>query len=747
MSKVIIAEKPSVAKNIADAIQAKTRKDGYYEGADYLVTWAFGHLLELFDSKDYDEKMTGWRMENFPFVPETFQYKVKSDPADRHKPDLGAQKQLMTIKQLIDRNDVDGVISACDYDREGQIIGDIILDYLKVDKPIERLLLNEWTPDEVESGLKKMVSNDTMAPLKDAGISRQWADWIIGINLTSVATLKYQRGSGKALNIGRVLLPTLKIIYDRDLEIENFVREEYHKLIGSFKTPSGEVYEGIYTHEGNDKFEEIAKLEAIKEALNKKQGIVLDRIVEVKREYPPTLFNLSGLQGYITSKQKGWTSDKVLKVAQSLYEKKLITYPRTASMALEESLVEKTQKVLNVHKRGLPYENEIEFHTHKRVFDNAKVESHSAIMPTYVVAKGLAGDEKIVYEAVRNRFLMQFMPIAEHEEMTIITGSRDVELEGQFISKGRRQLIEGWRQIEKIKSKEKELPKVEVDDLVGITKLKIETKGTSPPKRHTEKTLLRIMETCGKKFKNQKNKAEEKDSPEDSGDEDQEDIDDLVEGVDVDESDDQEMIQAILSGFSIGTPATRAETITKLKRVGYIDVKGKSLFCTEMGRKLVELFPVKPLFDLEYTGRLEKTLSDIGKGEVSRADFLENIVAFTSTAVEDIKGDDFHVIQNLEAPREGSLGKCPVCGSDVIEGKKGFGCTNWKGGCKFVIWKEDKFLQALGVSPNKNTIIKLLESGEVFSNNFVNKKGTKFSAFLKYEKNEDNDYFSWKMHF
>lgn len=749
MSKVIIAEKPSVAKNIADAIQAKTRKDGYYEGADYLVTWAFGHLLELFDSKDYDEKMTGWRMENFPFVPETFQYKVKSDPTDRHKPDLGAQKQLMTIKQLIDRNDVDGVISACDYDREGQIIGDIILDYLKVDKPIERLLLNEWTPDEVESGLKKMVSNDTMAPLKDAGISRQWADWIIGINLTSVATLKYQRGSGKALNIGRVLLPTLKIIYDRDLEIENFVREEYHKLIGSFKTPSGEVYEGIYTHEGNDKFEEIAKLEAIKEALNKKQGIVLDRIVEVKREYPPTLFNLSGLQGYITSKQKGWTSDKVLKVAQSLYEKKLITYPRTASMALEESLVEKTQKVLNVHKRGLPYENEIEFHTHKRVFDNSKVESHSAIMPTYVVAKGLAGDEKIVYDAVRNRFLMQFMPIAEHEEMTIITGSRDIELEGQFISKGRRQLIEGWRQIEKIKSKEKELPKVEVDDLVAITKLKIETKGTSPPKRHTEKTLLRIMETCGKKFKNQKNKAEEKDSPEDSGDEDedQEDIDDLVEGVDVDESDDQEMIQAILSGFSIGTPATRAETITKLKRVGYIDVKGKSLFCTEMGRKLVELFPVKPLFDLEYTGRLEKTLSDIGKGEVSRADFLENIVAFTSTAVDDIKGDDFHVIQNLEAPREGSLGKCPVCGSDVIEGKKGFGCSNWKGGCKFVIWKEDKFLQALGVSPNKNTIIKLLETGEVFSNNFVNKKGTKFSAFLKYEKNEDNDYFSWKMHF
>ena len=257
------------------------------------------------------------------------------------------------------------------------------------------------------------------------------------------------------------------------------------------------------------------------------------------------------------------------------------------------------------------------------------------------------------------------------------------------------------------------------------------------------------METCGKKFKNQKKKVKEDDREDEpnSNDDSDDDSDDVDEGIDVNESDDQEMIQSILSGFSIGTPATRAETITKLKRVGYIDVKGKSLYCTDMGRKLVELFPVKPLFDLEYTGRLEKTLSDIGKGEVKRSDFLKAIVEFTSAAVEDIKKDDFHVIQDLEVPREGSLGKCPSCGSDVIEGKKGFGCTNWKAGCKFVVWKEDKFLKALGVSPHRKTIIKLLETGEVFSNNFVNKKGTKFSAFLRYEKNEDNDYFSWKMRF
>jgi DNA topoisomerase-3 len=542
---------------------------------------------------------------------------------------------------------------------------------------------------------------------------------MIGINLTSVATLKYQRGSGKALNIGRVLLPTLKIIYDRDLEIEEFVREEYHRLIGKFKTDRNESYEGVYTTETGDKFEDKHVLEELVSNLKNGEAIIQDQTTERKREYPQSLFNLSGLQGHVTSKNKGWTSDKVLKVAQSLYEKKLITYPRTSSLALEESLIEKAQKVLNVHKRGLPYENEIEFHTQKRVFDNSKVESHSAIIPTYMVGKGLSIEEKIIYDAVRNRFIMQFMPVAEHDEVTIITSISEAE----FITKGRIQRVEGWRKVENIQTKEVLLPDVKKGDAVSVDGLKIETKGTNPPKRHTEKSLLRVMETCGKKIK---------------------------QGDESDEEFDNEMIQSILSGFSIGTPATRAETITKLKRVGYIEAKGKSLICTEMGRKMVELFPVKALFDLEYTGRLEKTLSDIGKGEVTKDEFLENMSNFTKEAVQTIKNDAFHIIQkldqNVQSDRE-VLGKCPVCGSDVIEGEKGFGCTNWKGGCKYVVWKNDRYLNTLQVTPNAFTIKKLLETGEVYSNSFVNKKGEKFSAYLRYEKNEDNDYFSWKMSF
>lgn len=326
---LILAEKPSVSKNIADALKIKNRQDGYFEGNGYIVTWAFGHLLQLKDAKDYDEKMASWKMDNFPFIPPVFQYKVKSDPKNRDYPDKGAQKQLKIIQQLMKREDVEAIISACDYDREGQIIGDSIIYNLKTGKKVFRLLLNEWTPNEVLSGLNKLKDNIELRPLQDAGVSRQWADWLIGINLTSVATLKYQKGTGKALNIGRVLLPTLKIIYDRDKEIENFKPENYYKLQATFTTKEEKTYTGIYTEGKEEKFKQQEYLENIQKQINHQDGIIIDKRVQKKKEYPPFLFNLSNLQGYITSKYKGWTADKVLKVAQSLYEKKYITYPRT----------------------------------------------------------------------------------------------------------------------------------------------------------------------------------------------------------------------------------------------------------------------------------------------------------------------------------------------------------------------------------------------------------------------------------
>ncbi|HFR4149048.1 TPA: DNA topoisomerase [Bacillus cereus] len=715
--KLIIAEKPSVSKNIADALKIKGRQDGYYEGNGYIVTWAFGHLLQLYDAKDYDDKMSTWKMENFPFIPQTFKYKVKSNPRDREKPDTGAKKQLKIIYSLMRRPDVDGIISACDYDREGQVIGDSIIYNLKADKTVYRLLLNEWTPAEVINGLENIKLNTELRPLQDAGVSRQWADWVIGINLTSVATLKYQKGKGKALNIGRVLLPTLKIIYDRDKEIEKFVPENYYKLQATFKTKDQKEYEGTYIEGKEEKFKSKETLEEIQQAITDKSGIVRDKQVQKKKEYPPFLFNLSNLQGYITSKYKGWTSDKVLKVAQSLYEKKFITYPRTASVALEESLVGKIAKVLEALSEDLPYKDEIKFVKSKRIFDNSKVESHSAIVPTYLRPKKLSTDEEQVYQAIKNRFIMQFMPIAEYEETRIETKIADADLNGVFISKGKVQLAEGWKKVEKVQSKDMLLPYVQIADNVDLIKHEITTHVTKPPKQHTEKTLLRVMETCGKNY----------------------------DGEDTDE----ESLNAILSGFSIGTPATRAETIKKLKDVGYITTQNKNLICTELGRKLVETFPIKDLFNLEFTGRLEKSLNDIEKRNFTKEQFLQLIFDFTTKSVEAIKNGKEVTINEVtsEPKRNEIMGKCPVCGNAVIEGQKGFGCSNWKSGCKFVIWKNDKFLATMKKKPTKTMVKVLLKNGIAPVKGLTSKKGNKFDANLRYEKNADNEYFSWKMEF
>lgn len=715
MKKLIIAEKPSVARNIADAIQAKTRKDGFIEGNDYVITWAFGHLLQLYDLKDYDQELKGWKLDYFPYIPGEFKYKVKTADKNRDEIDAGAKKQVDIIASLLNREDITGVIAATDDDREGQIIFDEIALYLNIEKPIERLLLNEWTNDEVQKGLQNLRSNGEMSPLQDAGFGRQLADWLIGINLTSVATVKYRADESiKVLNIGRVLLPTLKIIYDRDREIEAFQESSYYKLLAEFKTQQDTTFESTYYENDSEKFEEKEKLAKISENLAGQEAHIIAKSVEHKKEYAPLLFNLSNLQGYITSKYKGWTADKVLKTAQTLYENKLITYPRTASSVLDESLIEKAKKVLAVHKKGCPYENEIVFHTSKRVFDSSKVESHSAIMPTYIVPKTITVDEKIVYEAVVNRFLAQFMPVAEYEETVLTIQVDNDALAGTFISKGKVELQDGWKKIEKITSKEITLPYVEENDSITVHKSEVHEVKRKAPKYHSEKTLLREMETCGRKYKDE---------------------------------DSEDMMLAILSGFSIGTPATRAETIKKLKDIGYIKVRGKSLVCTELGRMIVEKFPVQELFDLEYTGKLEKTLSDIEKKKFCKSDFVNMMIEFVIKAVNAVKcAATFGAHDIIPADVE-ILGPCPECGSPVVESAKGFGCSNWKNGCKFTIWKDDKYITSFERKVSAELVRLLLKNGRVGFRGLKSKKGNKFAAYFYYCKDENSGRYNWKMEF
>ena len=715
MKKLIIAEKPSVARNIADAINATIRKDGYIEGNDYVISWAFGHLLQLYDVKDYNPNFTGWRLENFPYIPTEFKYKIKTANNNKQEVDFGAKKQLTIIQNLLERTDINGVIAATDNDREGQIIFDELLLYLKTDKPVKRMLLTEWTSTEVQRGLKTLKPNVEMQSLQDAGLGRQWADWLIGINLTSVATVKYRANEQiKVLNIGRVLLPTLKIIYDRDKEIVNFQESRYFKLLVELQTADNLNFEATYYENDSEKFEQVEYLNSIVEKVKEKTAEIIAKTVERKKEYPPFLFNLSNLQGTITSKYKDWTSDKVLKTAQSLYEKKAITYPRTSSQVLDESLIEKTEKVLNNHKHKHPLATEIVFHTNKRVFDSKKVESHSAIIPTYILPKNLTPEENTVYLEIKNRFLAQFMPLAENEETVLTIQPVNVNLSGIFISKGKVQLAEGWKKIEKITAKEVLLPLIDRQAILKITNPKVNEVKRKAPKAHTEKTLLRIMETCGKSYEQENS---------------------------------EEMMLAILSGFSIGTPATRAETIKKLKDVGYINSKGKNLVCSELGQMLVEKFPVPELFDLEYTGKLEKTLADIEKKKFLKTDFISMITLFVENSVQAIKATPSFGAKIIVQPDTIIVGNCPDCQSPVIETEKSFGCSNWKNGCKFNIWKNDKYINGFGKEITPLMVKLLLENGKVGFRGLKSKKGTTFAAYFFYVKDPESLRYNWQMKF
>ncbi|MDU4855579.1 MAG: DNA topoisomerase, partial [Clostridioides difficile] len=539
--KLVLAEKPSVAKTIASFLGAKTRQDGYFEGNDYIITYAVGHLVSLYDMKDYDkDKYSGsWKMNNFPFVPEDkFKFKIDSSKT----------KQFNTVKKLLNRKDVEYVINATDNDREGELIAFLIFLLAKNKKLVKRILVNEWTPEDITRGIKNLKDEDEMRNLQAAGYTRLITDWLIGINFTSVATLKY--GNGKLLNIGRVILPTVKLVYDRDMEILNFVPKTYYEIEGHFKAEAGE-YKGKYVKGKESKFDTLEDANKIIASITSETGKILDKKVTMSKEYAPKLFSLTSLQGYITSKYSNFTSDKVLNVCQSLYEGNgkggYITYPRTDSIFLEESLASKASQTLDKLKVGLEYENKIKFSKTKRVFDSSKVDSHSAIIPTYIIPKSLSKDEQLVYDAIKDRFVANFMPPAEYENTEIKTEVDNCT----FLTKGKVLKSKGYLEVYNKEEKNDLLPLVNKDDVVDVLEIKPLTKQTTPPKPYTEDTLLKAMKNCGKNV------------PEED--------------------------TTVLSGYSIGTSATRADVLKKISQVGYVKKKGKSYSITDLGKNLVEI--------------------------------------------------------------------------------------------------------------------------------------------------------------
>ncbi len=702
--RLLVTEKPSVAASVARALNCGNKHDGYFEGNGYIVTFAYGHLLELKDCKDYDPSMEVWALDKFPFIPINFEYKVRTDPETK-QPSKIAVKQLKVIKELVNRADVVEVINACDYDLEGMNIFTNICSFLNVKKPCYRLQLNEWTTNEILSGLRRLIPMSQLRNQQDAGLCRQHADWCLGINFTSVSTLQFTLGNSKGkrpLSIGRIIMPTLKLLYDRDMAIRNFRPQKYYELKAVFNTAKGE-YEGLLINGSkslggpiNTRFDSIDAINKAIIEIKGKTAFVFDKTVKREKENPPLLFNLNDLEGYITSEYSGWTSDKVDKIAQALYEGKgnggFISYPRTRSRHLEDTpeFIAKVKNVLNILKKGLSYENEIQFHAKSRVFDSSKVDSHGAIIPTYVIPTGLSSDEQLVYDAIVKRFLAQFMPPAEYESTQIITQVVGTPSNRLFVTKDRVLVSEGWQKLYSKTVQKTGLPSVNKGDNASIKSLEPLHKETQPPKHYSEKTLFKAMETCGKHTNGNDN----------GGGNGQAD-----DGID------DKILTAVLSGYEIGTPATRSETLKKMIDIGYVRRNGKSLLITNMGIRLIEVFPVQELVDLDFTGKLQQALTDIEKGKHTRDEVMQVIKHLTVNGVEQIKQTQGVVADYSDGTDIKVLGVCPECGEDVVESDKGYGCSAWREGCNFVIWKRNAFLVRFGIKQvDKSTVVDLLNS-------------------------------------
>ncbi len=706
---LIIAEKPSVASSIAMTLQA-VKKDGYFEADNLFISYAYGHLFKLADTRFYNEAMTSWQLKDYPFIPEKFKYL----PID----DNGVKKQIKILNELAAKADL--IVNACDSDREGEVIFLEIADSLKFGKPIKRLWLSSHTPRDIEKGMNNL--KDRMTGLEKAGYCRQRMDWLMGINFSVVFTLL--AGGELTLKLGRVLLPTLNLIFLRDAEIASFRASKFYTLKSSFAA-GNDVYTGTYIIDGNTRFDSLEQLQVIQKSVLNQPGVIIKKEVKELSFGAPRLFNLTDIQGYITSKYDGFSAETVLSLMQQLYEKKFLSYPRTASRYLDESQIKDAEDSLNavIGLPGLDIKDRaaVMFHTEKRVFDTSKVDSHPAIMPTYIVPdiRELTQEERIVYMEVVKRFVAQFMPPAVYDCLEMITKVGEHE----FITKGKVLKSEGWKQLFSHKEDsgllEGEDQELDAEDTIKASSLRtgliVNTAGaelkegvTQAPKHYTEKTLLSAMENCGKKV---------------SSDED------------------------VLKGFTIGTPATRSETIKKLIDTGYVMKKGKYLLITELGAKVIYYFPVKKLLEVNFTGRIEKTLKDIENGQYDAKEFMNKMSSFTVKTVEDMKVCQIPVIRKSQ----NVLGKCPDCGRfNIVETEKAYSCEGTKTKeCKFTLWKDDKFLNTFGKKMTESIAKNLIEKQQVLVKGLKSKKNesTKFDAIICLRKNPESGYWNYELKF
>jgi DNA topoisomerase III len=700
---LVIAEKPSVGRDLAAALDGpfqrrkledikpkrsrkkadadtneevvekakSTRKSRtsdepvFLESDDYVITWAVGHLVQLAEPEEYDERWKRWRMADLPIVPPNG---FKLVPRDAK-----SKKQLKLIETLLKRDDIDKIINACDAGREGELIFAYVYESVfgesatskKAPKPVERLWISSMTKAAIREGFERLRPGMQMQHLEDAARSRSEADWLVGMNATRAATIRGRAWVGGVVSLGRVQTPTLAMIVKREREIQAFVPEPYRLVHATFQPP----YQGLW-FEGDETriFGDLERADRIVAKVSGQDGTIEKVERKEQSERAPLLYDLTSLQRD-ANRRYGFSARRTLQAAQSLYEaKKAITYPRTSSRYLSGDMVPQlkptaaTLQPISEYSAAADYVLGLDQLPLQRVVNDAKVDDHHAIIPTDIDhdMEHLTPDERRVFDLVARRFLAVFHPPARYARTTVIT---NVE-EERFRTRGKVTLEAGWRAVYGVEPDQErqsedereggEIPVLQEGQTVRCIAAELEEKMTRPPPRYTEATLLSAMETAGK----------------------------LI--------DDEELREAMKES-GLGTPATRAETIETLIRREYIERVGKDLQATPKGIQVVTMLEEHKLTSPELTGDWEHKLSDIEHGRGDRDTFMNGIAEFAKETVDQIAALDKEKLR----PERVELGLCPRCGAEtgeiIRENSKAYGCTSWKSreevGCGFVIWK------------------------------------------------------------
>jgi DNA topoisomerase-3 len=714
MSKtLVIAEKPSVGRDFTRVLPgAFTKGEGYLEGPEHVVTWAVGHLVQLADPDEYDEKFKKWRMADLPIVPEHFKLVVR---------DERSKKQMNVIRRQLGRDDLETVINACDAGREGELIFAYVYEKSGSRKPVQRLWLNSMTKDAIESAFGSLRPAGEFATLEAAARSRSEADWIVGMNSTRAATIRLRSSFDGAVSLGRVQTPTLAILARREEEIRAFVAEPYWVVDATFDAvaePAGRTYEGRFHAGANPRVKTADEAKAIVDACRDQTGEI-SKLQKTKRtERPALLYDLTSLQSDASSRF-GFTARRTLAAAQRLYEEhKALTYPRTNSRFLTGDMVKEIKPISRIvgerseYAAAAKYVQGLDTLPLGRVVNDAKVTDHHAIIPTLAdrhPVEKMNPDDLKIYDLVARRFLAAFHPDALLENTRVET-----TVAGHvFRTRGTLLLVPGWRAVygetadvdqsaagDDDEGREQRLPKLEQGESAAVREIASAEKETKPPRRFNDGTLLRAMEAAGKLL------------------------------------DDEELREA-MKDSGIGTPATRAAIIERLLQVGYIERDGRALVVTEKGLNVVRLLGAHPLTSPGLTGDWEHRLAKIETGEESRETFMGAIVKFTEETVGELDAK----LKDVRIPRA-NLGPCPVCSRDIVENRKGYSCWSREDpGCGFVIWKS-KAGKTLGV-PIARELIRTGRTEKPVTG-FKGRSGKSFRARLALQQNDEG---RWRVEF